>query len=797
VVKEFEYSIDAALGAGLLPSAQKKKNVAFMETMQNAVPWDGVAVSPTEVTYPKGEATMEWPFPQLFRGEHSYIEAGEYDIYNTGPALDWAKSAIPLVKVAGGAATIARAGAWQFVPFQDKWLLSNGKTLIWKLAHGAGTVYADSDLQVAAIGKYRSRLVVGGCADTTGWFAGAQFLRLFAKWKATEVNREYRDSNLTVDSRWIFWGEVEGKVMDSPHHLMLVMLGLYGSTVYDNYEEKLLDMMDKGEIGMAPIRTAGDVLAVHELGARLFVYSTQGICELTANESGFKMEVVDTIGLLSRCAIHATDTEHVWMTPECSLMRNTYNNGMTPHDYRTYLQQPKECNIRHFVMAADEGLGTPALDAEDRLVIPTKHSHRVVIIDLEGNEIDTFGSVGPGDGQFIQPSMVWYDPDDDEYYVVDKGNDRIQKFDGSYAYMSKSAAAMDGPTYMWKEGSLLVVADTNNDRVYLMQDDFTGATTFGSTGTGNGQFDGPTGVCVYNNEIYVCDFNNNRIQVFDIAGVFSRKFTGTATLLTPLASGGFYRPRGIWIEDDEIYYADGRGAVIVMDLEGEYLRHFADGITYENFRGVFVKNGIVVTTDRNDGLEGPPYGDPDANPGDGLRLWRRPERLIMRDDLEDHYWIAACGGTYVLGPEKGLGGPMDIEPTNVFRDREYGLVGAAHGQTDSERTMLLRYTPFDIKERDYKTVSCVQVDTENLSAQKVNVAHRVVQGGAYKESELRPVNIHGFAFPHKAFIDGKVIYRGTYSTDKVAHCARMEVRWIGDGKRASRGTSGVPDGGGE
>ena len=38
----------------------------------------------------------------------------------------------------------------------------------------------------------------------------------------------------------------------------------------------------------------------------------------------------------------------------------------------------------------------------------------------------------------------------------------------------------------------------------------------GEKGEKRGDFDGPLGLILYNNEIYVCDCNNHRIQIFDL-----------------------------------------------------------------------------------------------------------------------------------------------------------------------------------------------------------------------------------------------------------------------------------------
>lgn len=62
----------------------------------------------------------------------------------------------------------------------------------------------------------------------------------------------------------------------------------------------------------------------------------------------------------------------------------------------------------------------------------------------------------------------------------------------------------------------LWVCDTANDRIAIFHCDQWGwETSFGSTGTGNGQFDGPEDIAVTSTFAYVADTQNERVQKFD------------------------------------------------------------------------------------------------------------------------------------------------------------------------------------------------------------------------------------------------------------------------------------------
>ena len=60
-----------------------------------------------------------------------------------------------------------------------------------------------------------------------------------------------------------------------------------------------------------------------------------------------------------------------------------------------------------------------------------------------------------------------------------------------------------------------IVADSRNDRVQIFTSAGTFVAAFGSSGTGPGQFERPSGVCVSpDGDIIVVDFGNHRVQVF-------------------------------------------------------------------------------------------------------------------------------------------------------------------------------------------------------------------------------------------------------------------------------------------
>ncbi len=138
-----------------------------------------------------------------------------------------------------------------------------------------------------------------------------------------------------------------------------------------------------------------------------------------------------------------------------------------------------------------------AIDDDDYVYIVDDNGTNPVVkkFDVDGNYITEWGSVGSADGQFGETSNVRYidiDSNNDVFVAEISGPNRVQKFD--------------------RYGNFL--------------------TKFGSSGSGNGQLNWPSGMIFKNDStIVVSDHLNNRLQLFNYETV-SDSFTKNLTGLT-------------------------------------------------------------------------------------------------------------------------------------------------------------------------------------------------------------------------------------------------------------------------
>ena len=200
-----------------------------------------------------------------------------------------------------------------------------------------------------------------------------------------------------------------------------------------------------------------------------------------------------------------------------------------------------------------------AIDANDNVYVADYNNHRIQKFDSSGNFISKWGSEGSGDGQFFIPSSVATDLSGN-VYVAEWGNNRIQKFDSSGNFISKwgSIGSGDGqfntPTGMVTDLSDNVyVADYNNHRIQKFDSSGNFIAKWGSQGSGDGQLNYPYGIAIdSSNSVYVTEAGNHRIQKFDSSGNFIAKWGSQGS-----GDGQFNEPPSVATDSSEnVYVAD-------------------------------------------------------------------------------------------------------------------------------------------------------------------------------------------------------------------------------------------------
>ena len=211
-------------------------------------------------------------------------------------------------------------------------------------------------------------------------------------------------------------------------------------------------------------------------------------------------------------------------------------------------------------------------------------SFSVVFSTGAQNYKNQWGVYGTGTGQFSTPKGIAIDGTG-TIYVVDNGNDRVQKYSAAGAFIGEwqitssmypdvNGIAIDGSGNVY-------LADAFSNSVHKYSTSGTFISQIGAYGSGNGQFKKPSGLAVDGSgNLYVTDMDNFRIQKFNTTGGYITQWGSPAI---------FEVPSGLVVDP-------GTGDVYVVDLSLNNVQKFnsagaiitqwgTGGATNGNFNG--------------------------------------------------------------------------------------------------------------------------------------------------------------------------------------------------------------------
>ena len=167
-----------------------------------------------------------------------------------------------------------------------------------------------------------------------------------------------------------------------------------------------------------------------------------------------------------------------------------------------------------------------AFNSLGEMIVSERGGHQVSVFDAGGRRVRTFGSRGDRPEQMLSPLGIAVD---DTVNIYVSSRDKLQKFTSS--------------------GELIKCIDR--------------------MGSKEGEFEYPQGVTIHSNQVYVCDRDNNRIQVFDLDLNFIRSIGSRGS-----GREEFDCPRDVAFDTTGNMYVVDNDAVQVMDSSGQFIRMF-------------------------------------------------------------------------------------------------------------------------------------------------------------------------------------------------------------------------------
>lgn len=262
-----------------------------------------------------------------------------------------------------------------------------------------------------------------------------------------------------------------------------------------------------------------------------------------------------------------------------------------------------------------EAIGV-AVDSADRVFVFNRGNPAVFVFDSDGTFLTSWG-----DGEFVRPHGITFAPDDTLFLTDDLGH-RVAQYtrDGEFLrnigpagtpsatgvqgfdYRSLTAAGpynLPTNTTVTEDGHLYVADGYGNAAIHHFDANGNLLHSWGESGSGEGQFNVPHGICNDGRRIFVADRENSRVQIFDRDGRFLAAWTDvvrpcqvlTMNDLICVAELGNQNGRFPWQPLPENPVG---GRVSIFDADGNLLSRWGGGLDARRPDAFYAAHDIAV-----------------------------------------------------------------------------------------------------------------------------------------------------------------------------------------------------------
>jgi len=212
---------------------------------------------------------------------------------------------------------------------------------------------------------------------------------------------------------------------------------------------------------------------------------------------------------------------------------------------------------------------TGAVDEQGRILVTDISRREVMVFDPVNGKLDEW-KMATGEEEFKSPVGIAIG-ENGESYVTDSEMGFVTKLDSNGNPIKQFGRdVLNRPTGIARDPmqKQIFVADTHDHNIKIFSDDGELLDVIGKWGSGLGEFNSPTHLSFSNGNLLVTDTFNTRVQILNRSGDFSLQFGQRG-----LYVGNLIRPKGVTTDSDgNIYviesYAD---YLLVYNAKGEFL----------------------------------------------------------------------------------------------------------------------------------------------------------------------------------------------------------------------------------
>ncbi|URA09584.1 tetratricopeptide repeat protein [Thermospira aquatica] len=203
-----------------------------------------------------------------------------------------------------------------------------------------------------------------------------------------------------------------------------------------------------------------------------------------------------------------------------------------------------------------------------------------------------------GAHKVIRPAFLFYDEEEDTLLVSSLGNRYISEIDNTGRVIRTigrkwwEQSVFATPMGIFLHDKKIYVADYTQDKIFVFNRTGKLLGSFGSHGYQSSNLAGPMGIVIVNGYLYVVDNGNDRIQ----------KFTPEGEWVQTIGEGELNRPTDIVSDGSYLYVSDtANKRIVVYDFFGNFIREIVlNGI--EEPRGLSLKGDFLYIVDSKKGI---------------------------------------------------------------------------------------------------------------------------------------------------------------------------------------------------
>jgi len=219
-----------------------------------------------------------------------------------------------------------------------------------------------------------------------------------------------------------------------------------------------------------------------------------------------------------------------------------------------------------------------AVDSRGRAIVTDPGANGIHIFDFENHKYKFIERRDKGRESMRSPQCVTVDAQDN-IYVSDSEAGKIFVFEPGGKFKRAIGSLKGGEGYFKRptgiavdsEAKRIYITDTLRDKVFVLDMDGAVLQTIGRRGNGQVEFNLPTEVLVRDQDLFVVDAMNFRVQFLNRSGGFETEVGRIGD-----STGTVFRPKGIGVDSEgHLYVVDGLwGVVQVFDRQGRLLYYF-------------------------------------------------------------------------------------------------------------------------------------------------------------------------------------------------------------------------------